>query len=132
MKLEKMLDARISEAVQEILLWYKDVSKAPIVEKLKLVVVPKKKGVSKPKMRPLGKIRFGGASTLIVLTACNDEILGNLSLVGQDICQIQCLQCTVMEYLIVGFYKKTPRPVKFALRILLSFTVQSMSVDHEV
>ena len=43
--------------------------------KLKLVVVPKKKGVSKLKMRPLEKIRFGGAGTLTALTACDDEIL---------------------------------------------------------
>ena len=43
--------------------------------KLKLVVVSKKKGVSKLKMRLLEKIRFGGTSTLTVLTACNDEIL---------------------------------------------------------
>ena len=50
MKLEKMLAARISEAIQENLSWYTDVLKVPIVEKLKLVVVLKKKGVSKPKM----------------------------------------------------------------------------------
>ena len=50
MKLEKMLATRISEVVQEILSWYTDVSKVPIVVKLNLVVVPKKKGVSKPKM----------------------------------------------------------------------------------
>ena len=43
--------------------------------KLKLVVVPKKKGVSKLKMQPLEKIRFGSAGTLTALTACNDEIL---------------------------------------------------------
>ena len=49
-ELDKMLAAGISEAVEEILSWYKDVSKVPIVAKLKLVVVPKNKGVSKPKM----------------------------------------------------------------------------------
>ena len=43
--------------------------------KLKLVVVPKKKGVSKLKMQPLEKIRFGDADTLTALTTCNDEIL---------------------------------------------------------
>ena len=59
--------------------------------KLKLVVVLKKKGVSKPKMRPLGKIRLGGAGTLTTLTTCNNEILGNLAPFGQDLCQIWCL-----------------------------------------
>ena len=59
--------------------WYKDVSK------LKLVVVSKKQSVSKPKMRPLGKIRLGGAGTLTTLTTCNNEILGNLAPVGQDL-----------------------------------------------
>ena len=39
MKLEKMLAARISEAVQEIMSWYTDVSKVPIVAKLNLVVL---------------------------------------------------------------------------------------------
>ena len=43
--------------------------------KLKLVVVLKNKGVSKLKMRPLEKIRFGDAGMLTALTACNDEIL---------------------------------------------------------
>ena len=52
-----------------------DVSKVLIVAKMNLVVVSKKKGVSKLKMRPLQKIRFGGAVTLTTLTACNDEIL---------------------------------------------------------
>ena len=91
MKLEKMLIARISEVVQENLSWYTDVSKVPIVVKLKLVVVPKKKGVSNPKMRPLGKIRLGGVSMLTTLTTCNNEILGNLAPFGQDLCQILCL-----------------------------------------
>ena len=71
-----------------------DGSKVNIVSKLKLVVVPKKKGVSKLKMRPLEKIRFGGAGTLTVLTTCNDEILGNLAPFGQDLqplYQILCL-----------------------------------------
>ena len=69
-------------------------SEVLIVVKLKLVVVTKKKGVSKRKMRPLEKIRFGGAGTLTTLTACNDEILGNLALFGKDLqplCQIWCL-----------------------------------------
>ena len=61
------------------------VLKVLIVAKLKLVVVSKKKGVSKLKMWPLEKIRFGGAGTLTVLTSCNDEILGNLSPFGQDL-----------------------------------------------
>ena len=43
--------------------------------KLKLVVVLKKKGVLKLKMRPLEKIIFGGIGTLTALTTCNDEIL---------------------------------------------------------
>ena len=37
-----------------------------------------------------------------------------------------------MADLVVGFYKKTPRPVNVALHIFLSFTVQSMSADPEV
>ena len=50
--------------------------KVLIMVKLKLVVVPKKKGVSKLKMRPLEKkIRFSGVSTLTALISCNDEIL---------------------------------------------------------
>ena len=60
-------------------------SKVLIVVKLKLVVVPKKKGVSKLKMQQLEKIRFGSVDTIIVLTACNDEILGNLALFGQNL-----------------------------------------------
>ena len=41
----------------------------------KLLAMPKRNGVSKLKMGPLEKIRFGGAGTLTALTACNDEIL---------------------------------------------------------
>ena len=63
-------------------------SKTLIVAKLKLVVVQNKKGGSKLKMRPLEKNRFGGARKLTALTACNDEILGNLAPFGQDLCQI--------------------------------------------
>ena len=37
-----------------------------------------------------------------------------------------------MADLVNGFYKKTPRPANFTLRIFLSFTVQSMSADREV
>ena len=55
MKLEKMLAARISEAIQEILSWCQVVSPVLIVAQLTLVVVPKKKGVPKLKMRPLKK-----------------------------------------------------------------------------
>ena len=97
--------------------------------------MPKKKGVSKLKMRSLEKIRFGGAGTLTALISCNDEILGNLTPFGQDLqllCQIWCLQCTVMVELVVGFYKKIPRPANVALHISLSFTVESMSADSEV
>ena len=79
-------------------------SKVLIVAKLKLMVVPKKKGVSKLKMRSLRKIRFGGIGMLTVLTSCNDEILGNLPPFGQDLCHIWCLQCTVMTDFIDGFY----------------------------
>ena len=60
-------------------------SKVLIVVKLKLVVMPKKKGVSNLKMRSLEKIRFGSVGMLTVLTACNDEILGNLALFGQNL-----------------------------------------------
>ena len=49
--------------------------------KLKLVVVPKKKGALKLKMRLLEKIRFGGAGTLTALTTCNDEILVEFTVV---------------------------------------------------
>ena len=31
-----------------------------------------------------------------------------------------------------GFYKKPPTPIKFALRIFLSFTIESMSADREL
>ena len=70
------------------------VSKTLIVVQPKLLVVPRKKGVSKLKMRPLEKIRFGSVGMLTVLTACNDEILGNLAPFGQDLPpfgQIWCL-----------------------------------------
>ena len=80
----------------------------------------RRKGVSMLKMRSLEKIRFGSADMLTVLTACIDEILGNLLPFGQDLYHIWCLQCTVMEDLVIGFYKKTPRPANFALRIFLS------------
>ena len=69
-------------------------SKVFSVAKLKLVVVLKKKGMSKLKMRLFEKIRFGGVGTLTVLTICNDDILGNLVPFGQDLqllCQIWCL-----------------------------------------
>ena len=88
----------------------------------------------KLKMRPLGKIRSSSASTLTALTACNDDILRNLAPFGQDLqllCQIWCLQCIVMADWVVGFYKETPRLANFALRIFLSFIVQSMSADRE-
>ena len=49
--------------------------KVLIVVKLKLMVVLKRKGVSKLKMRPSEKIRIGGAGTLTTLTTCTDEIL---------------------------------------------------------
>ena len=59
--------------------------KVLIVVNLKLVVVSKKKGVSKLKMQPLEKIKFGSVGTLTILIACNDEILGNLAPFGQDL-----------------------------------------------
>ena len=68
-------------------------SKVLIVVKLKLVVMLKKKGVSKLKMRPLRKIRFGGVGTLTALTACNDEIFGNLAPFGQDILPLDQIWC---------------------------------------
>ena len=91
MELDKMLTARIIEAVDEILSWCQDVSKVNIVSKTlivvqpKLLVVPKRKGVSKLKMWPLEKIRFGGVGKLTALTTCNDDILGNLAPFGLDI-----------------------------------------------
>ena len=141
MELDNMLAVGIIEAVEQILLWCQDVlkvcivSKTLIVAKLNLMVVLKKESVSNLKMRPLEKIRFGGAGTLTALTTCNDEILRNLAPFGQDLPSfghIWCLQCTVMEYLVIGFYKKTPRTMKLALRIFLSFIVQFMSADREV
>ena len=110
-------------------------SKILFVAKLKLVGVLKKKVMSKPKMRPLEKLKFGGASMLTSLTASNYEILGNLTPFGQDLLsssQILCLQCTVMVDLVDGFHKKTPRIATPALRIFWSFTIKSMSADHEV
>ena len=64
-----------------------------IVAKPKLLVVPKKKGVSKLKMRPLEKIRFGGTGTLTALTAYNDEILRNLAPFGQDLPSLSQIWC---------------------------------------
>ena len=119
-----MLAAGIIEAVKEILSWYKDFSKVPIVPKLKLVAMPKKKDVSQLKIRPLEKIIFGSVNTLTALTSCNDEILRNLAPFGQDLPSfghIWCLQCTVMEYLVIGFYKKTPRPVEIRITHFLEF-----------
>ena len=100
MELDKMLAAGINKAVEEILSWCQDVSKVYIVSnslivtQRKLLVVPKKKGVSKLKMRSLEKIRFGDIGTLTALTTCNDEILRNLAPFGQDLSllgQIWCL-----------------------------------------
>ena len=88
--------------------------------------------MSELKIQSLEKIKFGGAGTLTVLTACINEILGNLPPFGQDLCQIWCLQCTVMIDFVDGFYKKTPRPTEIALRISLSLTIESMSADHEL
>ena len=68
-------------------------SKVLIVVKLKLVVVLKKKGVSKLKMQSLKKIRFGGTGMLTILTACNDEILGNLAPFGQDLPPFRQIWC---------------------------------------
>ena len=84
------------------------------------------------KTRPLKKIKIGGARMLTALTCCNNEILRNLVLFGQDLCHIWCLQCTVMAYLVDGFYKKTPRPVEITFRISLSLTIESMSADREL
>ena len=57
MELDKILAAGIIEVVEEIMSWCQDVSKVCIMSKTlnvahpKLLVVPKEKGVSKPKMR---------------------------------------------------------------------------------
>ena len=88
--------------------------------------------MSELKIQPLEKIRIGGASTLTALTAYNNEILRNLASFGQDLCQIWCLQCTVMAYLVDGFYKKTPRTAEIALHFFLSLTIESMSADCEL
>ena len=92
----------------------------------------RRKDVSELKIWPLEKIKFGGAGTLTVLTACIDEILRNIPPFGQDICRIWCLQCTVMTDFVDGFYKKTPTTTKFALRIFLSFTIEPMTANHEL
>ena len=84
------------------------------------------------KIRPLKKIIIGGAGTLTALTTRNNEILRNLAPFGQDLCQIWCLQWTVMAYLVEGFYKKTPRPAEIALSISLSLPIESMSADREL
>ena len=88
--------------------------------------------MSELKTRPLKKNRIDGAGTLTALTACNNEILRNLALFGQDLYQIWCLQCTVMTDFVDGFYKKTPTPVKLTLRSFLSFTIEPMTVDREL
>ena len=91
MELDRMLTPGIIEAVKEILPCCQDVSKVCIVSKTlivvwpKLLVVPKKKGVSELKMRPLGKSKFGGTGMLTTLTTCNDGILGNLASFRQDL-----------------------------------------------
>ena len=103
-----------------------------IVAQPKLWIVPKEKGVSELKMRPLGKSRFGGAGTLTTLTTCNDGILGNLALFRQDLYQIWCLQCTFMVRMVIGFDKKSLRPANVELCIFLSSTVHCMSADREV
>ena len=88
--------------------------------------------MSELKIQPLKKIKIGGTGTLTTLTACNNEILRNIAPFGQDICQIWYLQCIVMEYLVDGFYKKTPGPVAITLRISLSLTIESMSTNREL
>ena len=50
---------------------------------------------------------------------------------GQHLYQIWCLQCIVMTDLIAGLYKKKLRLGEIALRISLSLTITSMSVDRE-
>ena len=92
----------------------------------------RRKYLSALKIRPLEDTKFGGADMLPVLTTYINEILANLPPFGQDLCQIWCLQCTVMTYFIDGFYKKTPTPVKFALRSFLSFTIEPMTADHKL
>ena len=68
------------------------VSKFLIVPKPKLVVVLKKKGVLKLKIRPLEKVIFGSADTLTALMPVimrfwsnPHPYLGNLALFGQDL-----------------------------------------------
>ena len=76
------------------------------------------------KIRPLEETKFGGVGTFPVLTACINEIFTSLPPFGQDLCHIWCLQCAVMEDLVDGFYKKTPRLVEIALRIFLSLQLR--------
>ena len=90
------------------------------------------KDLSELKIWPLGESTNGSVGTVHVLTACINAILGNLPPLGQDLCQIWCLQCIVMTYFGDGFYKKTSRPVEITLRISLSLTIASMSADREL
>ena len=92
----------------------------------------RRKDVLELKIRLLQEIKSGGAGTLTVLTACINEILGNIPPFGQDICQIWCLQCTVRVDRIDGFYKKTPMPAEIALCISLSFTIEPMTTELEL
>ena len=92
----------------------------------------RRKDLSELKIRPLEETKFGSAGMLPILTACINEILPNLPPFGQDLYQIWCLQCTVMTDFVDGFYKKTPTPVKFALRSFLSFKIEPMIANCEL
>ena len=105
-ELDRMLAAGIIEAMEDILSQAEARSLVEVgVRKCRISLLwcswsywwcRRRTGVSELKTRPLKKIRIGGASTLTALTTCNNEILRNLVPFGQDLCQIWCLQCTVM------------------------------------
>ena len=87
---------------------------------------------SQHKIRPLEHCRFGGASTLIALIACPNDIHRNLAPWQQDLCQIWRLQCTFMVDLVDGLYMKTPGHGEITFCISLSFTIEPMSAEHEL
>ena len=88
--------------------------------------------MSKLKIRPLNKIKFGGAGTLTSLTTYNDNICGKYSTVWTKSTIFGVFNAQLLQNLVIGFYKETPRPPTPALCIFLSSTVKSMSIEHEV
>ena len=132
----------IIEVVEDILSWVEVRSHvedgirkcrmSPLWHSQSYCLCQRRKDLSELKIRPLEETKFGGIGTLPVLTTYINEILENLSPFGQELCQIWSLHCTIITYFVDGFYKKTPTPVKFALRSFLSFTIEPMTADCEL